>query len=211
MKLKSLLLSAIMAISTSANASVISLNITDWIGSGSQTGPFGTVTLNDNGGPNVSVLVTLNSNVGFVNTGAGYSLMWNLNSPSSITNLDSHFSQQIGSSFSKNGTTWDYAIQCNTPGACGQGGSSPYKGALSFTLTNISLSSFTENGKGYLFGTDICTNTTGSGCQGATGVAVVKQNDDDHNKSTTRVPEPMPLALFGITALMFASRNKKNK
>ena len=36
--------------------------------------PYGTVELNDNGGPNVQVTVTLSGGEGFVNTGAGAAL-----------------------------------------------------------------------------------------------------------------------------------------
>lgn len=187
-----------------AHATVITYTLNDYVGSGTApAGPYGTVQLNDNGGADVTVTVTLASGEGFVNTGAGESLMWDLfgtttPQPSqTITGLTSGFSFDVNGTgiHSGGGGDFDYAINCVI---CGHGGSNPYTGTLSFTIDGISLGDFVKNDSGFYFGSDICTAVSNGKCAGLTGVVV--------GGPSSSVPEPATLALFaaGLGALGFA-------
>ena len=98
-------------------------------------GPFGTVTVNQLTANSVQVTETLASGVGFVNTGAGLSLQFNISGSPAITisNLTSGFSQVSPVSKGDFGT-FSYAIDCGS--LCGNGGNNPYYGTLSFTVTS---------------------------------------------------------------------------
>ena len=203
-----------------ANAVVSSqtFSFTQYVGSGTApAGPYGTVTLTQ-AGSGVSVSVALAGTEGFVDTGAGHSLLWEMgNSPLSITSLTSGFSVVGGSlsgstwtvSSADNGLHsggagyWDYAITCaGTAGdagdagaACGTGGSRPYTGNLDFTVANATLGDFLANGQGFYFASDICTAVLDGRCApgGLTGNIAAGQR--------TTVPEPGTLALFAAGLL----------
>ncbi len=185
-----------------AAAAVLDESLTDYVGSGtpSLASPYGTVTLNDNGGPDVTVTVALASGVGFVNTGAGYSLTWDLAGAPTITvpanSLTAGFSlvsSSPGSLTAGGSGSWDYAIACATA-TCGHGGNSPYTGPLSFTIDNVALADFIANGSGNDFSADVCLGVSNGSCSGGiTGVVVA--NTGITGQST--VPEPATISLFG--------------
>lgn len=199
-----------------AHATIITYTFSDYVGSGTPpAAPYGTVELNDNGGSNVAVTVTLASGEGFVNTGAGESLMWDLfgtktPQPSqTITGLTSGFSFNVnGSGLHSGGAgNWDYAIACVV---CGNGGSNPYTGTLSFTINGISLDDFVQNADGFIFGSDICTSVdakTDKCNQGALTGNITASTPG------ASVPEPATLALFaaGLGALGFALGRRRAK
>ncbi|WP_162800661.1 PEP-CTERM sorting domain-containing protein [Acidibrevibacterium fodinaquatile] len=193
-----------------AMAGTVDYTLNDYVGSGTSSlaSPYGTVALNDNGGPDVTVTVSLASGVGFVNSGAGYSLTWDLaNAPSitvpanSITPGFSLVSSSAGGLSASGGGTWDYAIDCSTS-TCGHGGNSPYTGPLSFTIDNVALSDFIPNGNGNYFGADVCLGVSNGSCgNGITGVVVANTAGVPGNSN---VPEPATMVLLGSALFALA-------
>jgi len=194
-------LGTIMATSQPVRADVI-YTLDTFTGSGSPTAPpYGTVNLHQDGA-NVDVTVTLTAGEGFVSTGAGAALTWDLDGEPVVTiaNLDlTHFAVSHNGTSTGNldGTgSWFYQIDCIS---CGSGGSAPYPGPLTFTIDNITIADFISNNKtatGYLFASDICTQmgVTG-GCAGITGDVVAS------DLPSRSAPEPAPLALLGAGLL----------
>ncbi len=182
-----------------------------WQGSGSQTGPFGTVTLSADGS-NVDVDVKLAGHDGFVKTGAGDSLDFYLANGSTpltsiqitglttgFTALDTTGGVTTSGSYSAGGAKgFNFAIGCGT--ACGSGGSNIYTGTLDFTVDNVTLDNFeatTGNGGGYYFASDICDGTSGTDlvtCSGTPGQTGPVSAESD---VAVTVPEPFTLSLFG--------------
>jgi hypothetical protein len=206
---------ALVAISQPVQADLL-YTLDTFTGSGNPPlGPYGTVNLHQNGA-NVDVTVSLAAGEGFVNTGAGAALTWDLAGEPvvTITNLDatkftvSHDGTSTGN---LDGTgSWFYEIDC-TAAACGSGGNHPYPGPLTFTIDNITTSDFTINnktGNGYIFATDICTQRGAeSGCSGITGDVVASDAP-----APSPIPEPatrciLGTAVLGLGALKCRQRN----
>lgn len=207
----SLALGGMSLAATPAAATVLDYSLNDYVGTGSTnlvSSPYGTVTLDDNGGSNVTVTVTLSSGVGFVNTGAGYPLSWDLSgAPNiSVANITSGFSfdySSTGSLHTGGGGNWDYSITCSVA-TCGHGGQSPYTGTLSFTIDNVTLADFVANSDSNYFSADVCLGVFGGTCGGGiTGVVVTSQLSTTSN---TDVPEPASVtilsAAFGAMAFL---------
>jgi hypothetical protein len=195
---------ALVAIPAPALADVM-YTLSTFTGSGSPpAGPYGTIQLHQNGA-NVDVTVSLAAGEGFVNTGAGAALTWDLtgNPAVTITGLNT-----TNFTFSHDGTTtgnldgtgnWFYEIDCTDDG-CGHGASHPNPGPLSFTIQNIAISDFTTNNKtanGYIFASDICTQRgVESGCSAIAGDVAASDPP-----GPVPIREPATFAMLG-TALL---------
>lgn len=237
--MRSLALTAVaacaFAFAGQARANAIAYQLNTYYGTTpSTTGSYGTVTLTQDGA-NVDVSVSLATGVGFVDTSAGDSLMWDLmptvTSPITIMNLSTGYSVVNGTYSSSDGSWsvssnpnayhgnasgyWNFAVTCAsgvgdaTP-ACKTGGSGPAATPpnLDFTITNLSLSDFTTNSDNNYFASDVCILiAAGGGCTSGSYTGVI--SGGPHNT----VPEPGALALFaaGLGSLGFALSRKRRQ
>ena len=159
------------------------------------TAPFGTVKLVQTSAGLVTVTVTLGSNEGFIRTGAGESLEFNLSGDPAITigNLTTGFTAGSGGASASTFGSFDYFVHCS---GCGNGASSPLPGPLSFTVTDgagVNVSDFVGNGdpkspsSDFFFASDILGGNGNTGNVAALG----------STPTTPSVPEPSTLLLFG--------------
>jgi PEP-CTERM motif len=177
------------AIGTTAIYSLTFDNCTGTCG----TSPFGTVQLVQTATGVVTVTETLKTTTpaeGFVATGAGKSLEWNLSGDPSITigNLTTGFAV-VAPAGSPSLGTFDYAVSCAGI-SCGPGSSTINLGPLSFTVTDatgVNVSDFTDSSAGLFFVSDIIGVNGNTGVVGATGGTITPPS----------VPEPSSLLLFG--------------
>lgn len=132
--------------------------------SGSNCGPYGTISVSNLSSDELSVVLTLTSGEVFAKTGAGAALMFDISGNPTLSVMSL---LPTGYSFQQNptpiqadgsGTWYDY-ISCDS--ACGSGTSPPQSSGpidFDFTLKSdapITPLSFVDNSKGYLFASDI--------------------------------------------------------
>jgi hypothetical protein len=170
------------------------------------TSPFGTITLVQTATGVVTVTETLKATTpaeGFVATGAGKSLDWNLTGNPSITigSLTSGFGVTGATSASSFGS-FEYSVSCAGI-SCGPGASVVNPGPLSFTVTDgvgVNVSDFIGNAGGFFFASDI-TGVNGNTGNVAAGPGTV---------TPPSVPEPSSLLLFGtgLTAAAGLARRR---
>jgi hypothetical protein len=184
----------------SATPTAETFSLDTYLGGGSPApGPYGTVSLTQSSG-NVMVDVLLQPPTqGFVNSGAGDALLFDLFdgtstiSPITVTGLTTGFSFtsfSAGSIHADGSGTWDYDVTC-AGGACGSGGSSPAPGPLSFTIDNVTIADFIQNANGNFFASDLCIGISRSGGCGVTGDVSATAD------APVPVPEPATIALVG--------------
>jgi PEP-CTERM motif len=173
-------------------------------------GPWGSVTLTQNGS-NVDVVVALNSGFYFTDsTGAGKAIYFDLTgniAKTNIVNITSGFLVDGGSgpggaiagTFAASTGSWQYAIECGDqlandlpcPGKAG--GTSADATTFSFTVDGVSISNFVTNGQGFLFASSIFSSAANSGA-GGTGEAAASTLN---TITGAAVPEPSSLLLLG--------------
>jgi hypothetical protein len=178
--------------------------VTFTLDQGAFTGNFGTVTLTQDGTNRVKVEVDLAANVGFVDTGAGDPLLFDIagNPAITITNLTAGFAignEASGHSIHTGGAgNFEYDILCT---ACGNGGSHPDLGPLVFDVTapGLTPNSFVSDGTAY-FAADICRDVLSNHqCTGVAGTGVEYANVAADPPPS--VPEPATPLIFGAGLL----------
>ncbi len=204
MRLKLLLLALLgLGAGLPAFADIYSLTI-DHCSGGCGTAPFGTINVTQDGMNTVLVDVSLTSSE-FVNTGFPGSFAFDLlgNPTISVTNLTSGWSllsTSAGSLHFDGFGNLDYALLC---AICGNGGSNPFPGPISFDVTapGLTAASFADPSTGgspsVYFAADIIGSTGNTGPVGAM-------------PSGTSVSEPAPLGLMtlALASAMLVSRRQ---
>lgn len=172
----------LLASATAASAASFDLTVDGCTG-GCGSPIYATVTLTQSGS-NVIVTETLVNATGFVQTGAGDALEFNiLGDPAiTITGISSGFSIGPAPDTASTFGSFDYSITCS---GCGPGGSSTLSGPLTFTVDNVLVSDFVANSSGFMFASDVLAggNTGNVASVGSSG--------------PNPVPEPSSLMLLG--------------
>ena len=188
-------------------------------------GPFGSVLLHQVVTNEVEVTVTLNSGVGFVNTGLEpftFSLASGIPqlTAASFGSLTSGFSLSSSIPFGNNdgAGAFQYGLDCTTV-VCGNGGNAPFAGPLHFFLTatgllETSFVGYTNPNNNQTnpnaFSIDICNSfTAGNGCAGATGASWATTGGEP--PPPQQVPEPQTLALLALGLFAITLIRKQSK
>lgn len=171
------------------------------------SGPFGTVTLVENG-TSVDFTISLRSDLNFVNTGGPHSV-FSFNAkdvaPADISNIKfngvdagANFTVITSGGNQPFGSTFSLAIDCTGKG-CKNGAPGQSIDPLTFTIANATYADFGFlNGNTTAFFASDVICTTGS-CNGTTGSIGVTSAGTSTPPS--QVPEPASIALIGLGLL----------
>ncbi len=150
------------------------------------SGPYGTVTLTQNGADEVDVNVKLEPNVQFVATGGNHhAFTFNLDvalSSVTVTVVTAGFKDLGAAVINTPFGNYTDGIDCTV---CGNGGSHPNPGPLDLKVasaTGLSVTDFIANAGGFFFSADVIGPNGNTGNVASNGV---------------KVPEPASLLLLG--------------
>jgi len=188
-------------------------------GCGPQTNGFATIDATQAGANTINVTITLLNNNGIVDTGL-HAFTFNLVGDPTITfsNFSSPLFDVVGSTTNTVGAgvihqdgfgDFEYALDYTG----GPGGSNPYFGSLSFTISgaNLTLASFAELSKGgdpsAFFSLDIISGTTGR--TGAVDCCTGRSTPFE--VSTVPLPAALPLFAGGLGVMGVIGWRKRRK
>jgi PEP-CTERM motif-containing protein len=197
---------ALMAVGAAGTANATVFNLTSDHCTGTcGTGPFGNITLIQNGA-NVDVTVHLNSPNFFVTTGAGDGQVFLFNAVGVVLGditIDAHVPVLAAATGAfGNGGVGTFAFGINCPG-CGNGAPDSFNTNIVFHVANATIADLTApNASGNIFVADIfSSNLNGLNGNGNTGLV---------DASIPGVPEPITSGLVGTGLIgLFLLRRRK--
>jgi hypothetical protein len=126
-----------------ASAQTLSFTLNqDGCSSGCGAAAYATITLTQAGPNQVLVFETLASGIAFVKTGAGDALVFQTDAPVSISAVSSGFS--VDASLPVHASAFGYFSSGIVCSGCGNGGSAPLAGPLSFAVSSTKSLSLTD-------------------------------------------------------------------
>jgi len=188
---------ATLAMTVAAQASTLTFTLNQDACTGTcGLSPFGTITLTDAGsgaGSYVLVTETLRSGDGFVKTGAGDALEFQLlSAATSLSDLTAGFSFTTGTQSASAFGSFSNGVSCS---GCGNGASNPIYTPLSFRVNGVTTSDFVADGNLEYFASDIL------GSNGKTGDVAA------NSFTSLATPEPNTVVfMLGALLLLAGSR-----
>lgn len=166
-------------------------------------GPFGTVTLTQNGANEVDVSVALAAGFQFVKTGGPHdAFAFNLDTTGyTVSNIVSAVYADSKTGSNPAFGSFTDALTC---ASCQNGGAGAFTSTLTFAVgkgTGILEKNFVANANGFTFSADVISRLVNPGTTGAVGAGA----------PVVAIPEPETYALMlaGLGAMAFIARRRK--